>query len=227
MRGIFITGTDTGVGKTAVAAALARALRSKGVDVGVMKPVQSGDDDDAAILIEASGTNDAPHIVNQYTFKPPVAPSLAARMAGVEIEPELIKNTCNIIMEQHSRTIIEGAGGIMVPLVERGKKSYLVSDLIVELGLPVIIVARAGLGTVNHTLLTIDHAIGKGIDILGVIVNGYPASPSASEENNPAMIAELSGVPVLAVLPKVDSSLSVYRQLAEHLDVEKILNRRN
>ncbi len=225
MKGIFITGTDTGVGKTAVAAALAWALRSKGVDVGVMKPVQSGDDDDAAILIEASGTKDAPYIVNQYTFKPPVAPSLAARMAGVEIEPELIINTCKIIMGRHKRTIVEGAGGIMTPLVERGEESYLVSDLIVDLDLPVIIVARAGLGTINHTLLTIDHARGKGIDILGVIVNGCPAEPSLSEENNPVMIAELSGIPVLAVLPTIDSSAPVYRQMAEHLDVEKIFHR--
>lgn len=222
MKGIFITGTDTGVGKTAVAAALARALSSKGVDVGVMKPVQSGDDNDAAILMEASGTGDAPYIVNQYTFEPPLAPSLAARMAGVEIEPELIKNTCKVIMGRHDRTIVEGAGGIMVPLVERGEKSYLISDLIVELGLPVIIVARAGLGTVNHTLLTIGHARDKGIDILGVIVNDYPSNPSPSEENNPAMIAELSGIPVLAVLPRADSSRPVYHQLAEHLDLDKI-----
>jgi len=223
VKGIFITGTDTGVGKTAVAAALAWSLRSKGVDVGVMKPVQSGDDDDAALLIEASGTRDSPCIVNQYTFKPPLAPSLAARMAGVEIEPELIKDSCKTIMGRHNRTIVEGAGGIMVPLVERGDKSYLVSDLIVELGLPVIIVARAGLGTVNHTLLTIDHARHKGIDILGVIVNGCPAEPSTSEENNPVMIAGLSGIPVLAVLPEIKSSEPVYRQLAEHLDAEKIL----
>jgi dethiobiotin synthetase len=89
----------------------------------------------------------------------------------------------------------------------------------------VIIVARPGLGTINHTLLTIDHARGKGIDILGVIVNGCPADPSPSEENNPAMIADLSGIPVLAVLPSVDSSVPVYRQLAEHLDVEKIFQK--
>ncbi len=103
MKGIFITGTDTGVGKTAVAAALAWAWRSRGVDVGVMKPVQSGGDDDAAILMEASGTKDAPYMVNQYTFKHPLAPSLAARMAAVEIEPELIKNSCKIIMGRHCR----------------------------------------------------------------------------------------------------------------------------
>ena len=113
----------------------------------------------------------------------------------------------------------------MAPLVDRGEKSYLISDLIVDLDLPVIIVARPGLGTVNHTLLTIDHARGKGIDILGVIVNGCSAEPSLSEENNPAMIAELSGIPVLAVLPTVDSSVAVYRQMAEHLDVEKIFQK--
>lgn len=225
MRNIFVTGTDTGVGKTAVASAIAKGLRNKGVNVGVMKPIQSGEDNDAARLIEAAGVEDDLSIVVPYAFKEPVAPTLAARLEGVDIDIDVIRKCYSELGKRHEVVIVEGAGGIMVPLVEKGVESYLMSDIAKDMDLPVIIVARAGLGTVNHTLLTIDHAREKGLDILGVIINGYPERPNLSEKNNPRMIEELSGVPVLSIIPFEDSSESnLSEKMANAVDIDKLMD---
>lgn len=226
MRGLFVTGTDTGVGKTAVAAAMAFKLKKKGFDVGVMKPVQSGSDNDAELLRRAAGIDDDPSLINPYSFKQPVAPSLAAGTEGVAIDKKKIIAAYNSLSKKHEMVIVEGAGGIMVPLIDKRGKPYLISDLMADLDLPAIVIARATLGTVNHTLLTIDHARSKGLDVRGVIINGYPKDPGLSERNNPSMIEALSGIPVLSVLPLCDSNyVDLPERLAESLDVEKIMNR--
>ena len=223
MTGLFITGTDTGVGKTVVAAALAIALRKKDVNVGVMKPLQSGPDGDADILIEAAGVDDDRSLVVPYELEEPVAPTLAARLENVEIDLKVIKDAYHQLSNNHEIMLVEGAGGIMVPVVEKGTDSYLFSDLAAELKLKTIIVARAGLGTVNHTLLTIDHARSKGLQILGVIINGYPQNPGLSEKNNPQMIESLSGVPVISTLPSIDvEDIELAKRLSESLDLEKL-----
>ncbi|MDH3976192.1 MAG: dethiobiotin synthase [Deltaproteobacteria bacterium] len=223
MTGLFITGTDTAVGKTVVAAALAMCLKKKGRNAGVMKPLQSGPDGDADILMEAAGIDDDRSLVVPYEFREPVAPTLAARLEGIEIELDLIKSSYGELASRHEVMLVEGAGGIMVPIIEEGKESYLFSDLAAELELKTIIVAGAGLGTVNHTLLTIDHARNKGLHILGVIINGYPQNPGLSEKNNPQMIESLSGVPVLSVLPSLEGEgIALASKLSQGLDLEKI-----
>jgi len=221
MTGLFITGTDTGVGKTIIAAAMAMALKKKGINVGVMKPLQSGPDGDADILMEAAGIDDDKSLVVPYELKAPVAPTFAARLENVEIDLQLIKDAYHQLSRKHDLMLVEGAGGIMVPILEKGQESYLFSDLAADLKLKTVIVARAGLGTVNHTLLTIDHARRKGLDLVGVIINGYSQSPGLSEKNNPQMIESLSGVPVLAVLPSLDSSeLDLAEKLSSSLNIE-------
>ena len=223
MKGVFVTGTDTGVGKTVVAAAIAIVLRKKGIDVGVMKPLQSGGDGDADILAAASGAGDEMTLVAPYSFSEAVAPTLAARLEGVEIDVDLIRRSYRDLAGRHQVMIVEGAGGIMVPVKEEGIRSYLFSDLAADMGLNAIIVARAGLGTVNHTLLTIDHARNKGLDVAGVIINGYPLNPGLSEKNNPQMIESLSGIPVISIIPQINEGDSqIADRAATALDADKV-----
>ncbi len=223
MKNLFVTGTDTGVGKTVVAAAIARSLKERGVDVGVMKPLQSGSDNDASVLIEAALVDDERALVVPYSFREAVAPTLAARLENIDIDLEVIRKAYSELDGRHETVIVEGAGGIMVPIAEKGRDSYLFSDLAADFSLATIVVARAGLGTVNHTLLTIDHARQKGIDVVGVIINGCPEMPGLSEKNNPEMIEELSGVPVLSILPLVDTTPS-YRRLVSCIDADRLID---
>ncbi|MCK5343818.1 MAG: dethiobiotin synthase, partial [Candidatus Heimdallarchaeota archaeon] len=181
-------------------------------------------DEDVNFLLKASGAKDDLSLVVPYNFKDPVAPSLAARLESVPIDIEKIKDAYSTLAARHDLVIVEGSGGIMVPIIEKGLDSYLVSDLIVELSLPTLIVARAGLGTINHTLLTIDHAKRKGVDVAGVIINGYPDEPSLAEKNNPAMIEDLSGVSVLSALPFVDAeAANLLEKVVSAVDVDSVM----
>ncbi len=202
MTGIFITGTDTGVGKTAIAAGLAGALKKRGYSVGVMKPVQSGAAErngrlfsqDAVFMMQALGTHDELELVCPVLLREALAPGVAAEIEGKEVDLEIIKNAYIELEKRHDIVVVEGAGGIAVPL----KKDLLISDLIAQLGAPAIIVSRAGLGAINHTFLTIEHARKKEIPLIGVIINNY--SGGKVEETNPRIIAELTGVPVLGIV---------------------------
>lgn len=205
--GVMVTGTDTGVGKTVVAGALAAALRARGIDCGIMKPVQTGAllteggkvSADARFLALASGVTDPPELVCPALLDAPAAPAVAAADAGQEIHILPILDALDELYTRHEFMIVEGAGGLAVPIV--GK--YLYSDLALEMELPLIVVARATLGTINHTLLTIHFARHHGLEVLGVVINGYPADPDLAERTAPAVIERLSGVPVLAILPQL------------------------
>src|SRR4030066_2428182 len=136
MNSFFITGTDTGVGKTVIAGALAAVLKKKGIDVGVMKPVATGGWDDARFLIRAAGVKDNLFLVNPYCLGTPVVPAVAAEIEGVKIDIRKIKNDSEERSQRHDILIVEGGGGLLVPIF----KNYLVTDLITELKLQVIIV---------------------------------------------------------------------------------------
>ncbi len=204
-RGIFITGTDTGVGKTYVAAGIARHLHADGVDVGVMKPVETGCrrkngklvPSDAVVLTRAARVRDSLRTVNPYRFSKPLAPSAAAGLEGTLIRPERILSAFRLLCRKHDFVIVEGAGGIMVPLA--GRYTYL--DLVEELGLPVLIVAHPGLGTINHTLLTMEAMRSRKIAVAGVVFN-YATSGKmgAAERTNPGVIQECSGMPITGVV---------------------------
>ncbi|MFQ5464703.1 MAG: dethiobiotin synthase [Thermodesulfobacteriota bacterium] len=207
-KAFFITGTDTGVGKTFVAGAAARALRSRGLDVGVMKPVETGcavadvglAPADATGLIKASGSTDPVEAVCPYRFAPALSPHLAARLEGVEIDPDLIKRTLDRLAAAHDVTLVEGAGGLMAPLAP----GLTTADLVRALGVQLVIVAADRLGVINHTLLTVECARGRGIEVAGIVLNspfppGPPGPVDESPAHNLAELRDLTGLPVFAL----------------------------
>ena len=222
IKGIFITGTDTGVGKTYVAAGIARSLCSAGINVGVMKPAETGCGmrsgklvpKDAEALVKAAAVRDSLSLVNPYRFQAPVAPSVAAQLKRKTIDPERIIKAFRTLSQRHPCMIVEGAGGIMVPLA----KGYLFLDLAEAMGLPVVIVARPGLGTINHTLLTIEALRSRRLTIAGVVINDRQGGRQGlAETTSPAVIQDLSGVPIITTLS--------YRQKTFDLLVAKLLER--
>lgn len=222
-RGIFVTGTDTGVGKTIAAATLARLLRLNGVNVGVMKPVTSGcrDDhgelisEDAELLCEAAGIQCGADIA-PYCLREPLAPAEAAKIDGVRIDFARIREAFDRLAAIHDYVIVEGAGGLMVPL----SGGLLIADLAREIGLPLLVVARPGLGTINHTVLTCFAAQQMGLRVAGVIVNGMPEQPDSAEKSAPHQIGSLCGAPVLGVWPQRNEpdQIEMIDELAAWLD---------
>jgi dethiobiotin synthetase len=201
MRGLFVTGTDTGVGKTEVACALVSGARAAGLDVGAMKPAQSGatpgEASDAERLREAAGGADPLELVCPYQFAPPLAPGVAARLAGVEISLARLLEAARALASRHAALVVEGAGGLLVPLTP----TQTFADLAVALGLPVLVVARAGLGTVNQTALTLEALRARGLVVAGVVLNRTVAGDDPSVPHNAGEIERLGGVRVLATLP--------------------------
>ncbi len=198
MRGLFITGTDTGAGKSILTAALLAAMSEAGEPVVAHKPAVTGLDEPPAAggwpadheLLALAAAMD-PQDVSPLLFGPAVSPHLAARLAGVTLDP------ARIVAEANRRAgagtlVVEGIGGLMVPLTD----DFTVRDLAVELGLPLIVAARPGLGTINHSLLTIEAARCAGLDVRAVVLTPWPQQPSEMELSNRASIAGLGDVPV-------------------------------
>jgi dethiobiotin synthetase len=216
-KGIFITGTDTGVGKTTVAAALARLIHDRGINIGVMKPVTSGCStssaglvsEDAELLAWSAGIPVTAEVA-PYRLKEPLAPAAAAEIDHVRIEFSRILAAFHRLGEQYDYIIVEGAGGLMVPL----SGGLLVADLVKLLALPLLVVARPDLGTVNHTLLTTFAARQLELDVRGVVISGYPEDPSLAESTAPHLIDSLAGVPLLGRLPKIADSAAKETVLA-------------
>jgi dethiobiotin synthetase len=205
-KGIFITGTDTGVGKTFVACGLIKAMKEKGLNVCPMKPVESGCrtskgklvPSDTNKLIKASGVNEPLYLINPYRLKHPLAPSVAADIEGVKIERRKILSAHSRLSKKYDLTIVEGAGGIMAPVY----KKYLFLDLARDLDLPVVIVSRPGLGTINHTLLTLEALRNRGLSIPGIIFNNATGARNGlPEKTNPEVIEMLGGTTVLGSVP--------------------------
>jgi dethiobiotin synthetase len=205
VRGLFVTGTDTEVGKTVVAAALTAALAADGIPVAAFKPVVTGTDDppepgkppDHELLAACAGM--APETVAPLRFGPAVSPHLAAQLAHVEVDPEALVERARAAAGRGRTLIAEGVGGLLVPLTG----DYLIRDFAVALGLPLVIAARPGLGTINHTLLTIESARAAGLAIRAVVITPWPEHPTAMQLSNRDTIAARGGVPV-ATLPQVE-----------------------
>lgn len=207
-KGFFITGTDTGVGKTIVSAALIHFLRGRGLSVCAMKPIESGCagkdgalvPSDGIFLREAAGMVEDITAVTPYALEAPLAPMVASDIEGIRIDPERIKRIFYGLAVNYDAAVVEGVGGLLVPI----RKDYFVLDLAVDLGLPVIIVARPGLGTINHTLLTLRCALSAGAQVAGIIINN-PAGDGGDDDHarrtNPEVIKELAGVPLIGVFP--------------------------
>jgi len=217
VRGLFVTATDTGVGKTEVACALLRGLRARGVDAAGMKPAQSGlslgEPSDADRLRAAAGGGDPPELVCPYSFAPPLAPGVAARLAGIEISLPRILEAARALAARHAFLVVEGAGGLLVPLGPRA--TY--ADLAVLLALPVLVVARAGLGTVNHTALTLEALRARGLAVAGVVLNRAGPGADPSEPHNAGEIERLGGARVLCSLPFVADIAAREARFADEL----------
>lgn len=187
MKGIFITGTDTDVGKTTVACALVKTLRARGLRVGVFKPVATGDRRDARLLWKAAGKIQDFEMVNPVFLKKPLAPWVA----NGNVNLRKIFQAWRKVKSDFPFTVIEGAGGALVPI----RKNFWMVDLIRKIGLPTLIVARAGLGTINHTLLTVDALKRRRLKILGIILNRYTGE-NLAERTNPRALRRLLHLPV-------------------------------
>jgi dethiobiotin synthetase len=191
--GYFVTGTDTGVGKTWVACRLAEAARAKGLRVGVLKPAESGMGGDAAALKKASGCPLPLEMLRPYAFKQPLAPAVAAALEGKRVVLGPIKRAFKTITEASDFVLVEGAGGLLVPYGPRLDGAALAKAL----GLPVLIVARKGLGTINHSLLTLEAARKRGLDVAAVVLSAPSQAGDPSVSTNARQIARLGRVRVL------------------------------
>jgi dethiobiotin synthetase len=203
--GVFVTGTGTEVGKTVVAAVLAHTLAAEGKRVAVFKPAVTGLEEegetDHELLRRASGSGQSDEEIAPYRFEPPASPHLAAALAGEEINPERLKEAAREAAASAEAIVCEGVGGLLVPL----SPAYLVRDLGVDLGFPLVVVAGPGLGTINHTLLTLESARAADLEIAAVVLNPWPENPSEIEQDNRKTIATLGEVHV-ETLPHLNLS---------------------
>jgi len=214
MRGVFVTGTGTEVGKSVVSAVLARTAWTRGARVGVFKPAVSGLDDhrrlpevwanaaelpDHALLRLASGSSQSDDEIAPYRYGPPVSPHLAAEIAAEPIDPARLRQAALQAARRSDLLVCEGVGGFLVPL----RPDYLVRDLARELALPVVIAASPGLGTINHTLMTVEAVRAAGLEVAAVVLSRWPEAPSLLEVSNRDTIAKLGSVQV-EMLPDLD-----------------------
>jgi dethiobiotin synthetase len=207
--GLFITGTDTAVGKTLVVCGLASLLREMGFKVGVMKPAETGCEQrdgnpfpqDAFYLKRASGCAEPLEKICPYRLRDSLAPSVAAEREGIKIDVSLISDVYNEIASAHDITLVEGAGGLLVPLLPH----YTYADLAGLLKMPVIVVAANRLGMINHLILTLEHAACRGLRVLGYVLNQPESPPSLAAETNGAALLSLTAVARLGTIPYVES----------------------
>ncbi|HCU25490.1 MAG TPA: dethiobiotin synthase [Deltaproteobacteria bacterium] len=204
MPGLFITGTDTNVGKTLVTAGIAAYLRECGIDAAVMKPVESGcrrgvSSGDSAYLKKISRSSEPLNRINTYAFQAPLAPSVAAELEGVKISFKRIHTAFRHLERRHSFVLVEGAGGVAVPLGPRQS----VADLIASLKIPTLLVARMALGTLNHSFLTLEYLRQRRIPVVGVVFNCTERRLDASAKYNLQTFQERSPVPVWGVVKHV------------------------
>jgi dethiobiotin synthetase len=206
--GLFVTGTGTEVGKTVVAAALARTAATAGRRVAVFKPAVSGLDQggepDHALLRRAAGSTQGDDQIAPYRYGPAVSPHLGAELAGDPIDPGRLRKGARAAAAGADLLVVEGVGGFLVPLV-LGPPPYLIRDLARELELAVVIAAAPGLGTINHTLLTIESVRAAGLDPAAVVLTPWPTEPAEVERSNRTTIERLGGVSVVT-LPRLELS---------------------
>lgn len=199
MKGFFVTGTDTGVGKTEVAVYLAKIFSERGLKVGVMKPVATGVGricEDAEVLRKSLCSKDPMDYINPISLKLPLAPMVAGK-----IDIKLVWDRFKRLAAANDIMIVEGIGGVMVPIYKRGKRIFYVLDMMSRMRLPAIIVARPNLGTINHTLMTVKSLQSKNIKITGIIFNHTSRMKNdLSIKTNPKTIERLSGVNVLGIM---------------------------
>jgi len=239
---VFITGTDTSVGKTVVTASLAYCLCNKLEKVSVVKPVQTGTSSQRILDIEFIYKVFNKDFVFKdhcyYRFADPLSPKAASDLSKTKIDVESLKLKITTQIKSNDIVLIEGAGGLLVPL----NADYLMADLAKDLESPIIIVTRPGLGAINHTLLTVESAKKRGLEILGIVINNFPSTPGDCEKTNPAEIIRLTGVPIIGVVYedkminveqgnigsiRQNSDSNFVSQMGGSFDIESFLNSLN
>ncbi len=231
MRGVFITGTDTGIGKTVIGAGLAWALRRKGMDVGVMKPFASANkvfskgyrSQDTALLARASAVNDHDYEINPFFYPIAASPLAATELKyGPPVNTKIALQKLKNLGKKHQFMIVEGIGGIMVPLTE----SEFVADFAKQTNLPLIIVSTGRLGTLNHTILTIMACKMRHLRIAGIILNKISRHADIVEQRTGPILETLTDIKVLAEVPssKPPNYHSIGRLLEEKLDIRMLLS---
>jgi len=228
MKPIFVTATDTDIGKTYVCAGLAYALKKSGIDVGIMKPFACGvkqkigfSSNDLTILTNAAMVDDAEEIINPFFFSIPASPYTAAKNLGVKIDVEHVMECFRKLDEIHDIVLVEGIGGIMTPIL----KEYAIIDLIKDLMANTIIVTSSKIGTVNHTVLTCNMCKNMNIPIKGLIINNFDSTgyPIPELERD---LSALTDLPVLCSLPHMEKfNLSDYSALIqEKIDISDLIS---
>ncbi|MBA3071599.1 MAG: dethiobiotin synthase [Nitrospirae bacterium] len=228
-KGFFVTGTDTGVGKTVVAAALIKAAGLLGVKACGMKPVETGCTREGNVMVPSDGMflKEIAHMdetvshITPCCFEHELAPMVSAEMEGITVDLNKIRKAFDKLGRTYQAIIVEGVGGLLVPI----NKDYFILDLAREMGLPLVVVARPGLGTINHTLLTVNYALKEGLGVAGIIINySYQSEGSMAEKTNPQVIEHLSPVPLIGIFPYLDdmSDETFEKTVLKNLNMEII-----
>lgn len=223
MKSLFVTGVDTGVGKTVFTCALAHALRLAGINVGVMKPFATGlpragqyKSEDVELLIKSSGVYDPQELVNPYYFEIPASPYMAAKKLEKTIDVDAVLSGFELLQSSHDVVLVEGIGGIMTPIL----KDYFVADLIKDLNLDSILVTSTKIGSVNHTLLTLAACKKYGIRIAGLVISEVDSGYSVNDLESD--LVSLSGVDVICKIPHVSGIESASKVLQQNNFVSKL-----
>ena len=248
-KGFFITGTDTGVGKTVITAALIKAIGLLGLKVCGMKPLETGclksefkafdpssgrgfqsskfkvQDTllpyDGIFLKKISNVNDSLDLITPIRFANPLAPLPASEIEEISVDFQKIQKAYTELSKKYDVIIVEGIGGLLVPIT----RDYSVLDLAKDFGLPLIIVSRPGLGTINHTMLTVNCAIKEGLNVAGIIINySHPPEGTLAEDTNPEIIRQISPVPIIGIFPRLEDfeNSTLERAAVKHLDLETL-----
>lgn len=216
-KGYFITGTDTGVGKTFISAGLGAAAREMGLDVGMFKPISCGGTEDAMIFKKRVGLADPLDLINPVRFRQPLSPFAASKSEKVRIDIKKLKRDFDLLKGHRDFVLVEGIGGALCPI----RKDYFVADMIRSFAIPSVIVARAGLGTINHTLMTVEALKARKVEIAGIIMNGFDDG-ELSQRSNAGVIEGISGAPVIGRIRAKSSFASLIEQIKKQRILERL-----
>jgi len=230
-KGFFITGTDTGVGKTIVAGAVVKAVKAFGLRTAAMKPIETGCrneggrlvPNDGLFLKNIAGIDEPVTSVTPCCLESPLAPMAAAEIEAVDVSVKEIKKAFLAMSAKYDAVVVEGIGGLMVPI----RKDYYVAELAADFGLPLVIVIRPGLGTINQTMLTLSHALRAGLKVAGIVINySSPPENSLAEKTNPGVLSRIASVPLIGTFPYLrEMSEDIIGETAlNNLDLEVIRN---
>lgn len=232
MKAYFITGTDTGVGKTAIAAGLAGSMRKLDVNVGVMKPIATGipqkmgfKSSDVAILADASGTKDSEDLINPVFLPISTSPYDATKLLSLPVDMPLILTKFTKLLSTHDVLLVEGIGGMMTPIT----KNFFVADMIKAMSIETIIVTRATLGTLNHTMMTYKMCKDYDIKVKGLVINNFDEKGTAAEKNAPVTLHEITGLDILGVVPFIknyDKIDAMIETVGKKIDVKALISQK-